>query len=158
QWLWRAMAIALILILALDTGLAGRSCRAELIYSRRGGDVQLPATVEGNRVILAMPDGTTVALSREDIRSLVPGFWPGTEWEARRRQARAGGFAARYAAAWWAIENGLTTEVAAELRQLHALDPKHGPTARMVAVLDRLDRPCSDPDLASFSKVLGIAT
>src|SRR5205814_2518556 len=63
-----------------------------------------------------------------------------------------------YAAVWWAIENGLTTEVAAELRALHVLDPKHGPTARMVAVLDRLQRPCPDPDLDGFRRALGVAT
>ena len=56
----------------------------------------------------------------------------------RRREALAGGFEARFAAAWWAIENGLTTEAAAEVRELHRLDPKHAPTARMAAVLDRL--------------------
>src|SRR4051812_25359045 len=130
----RALAIALILILTRDAGLVERASRAELIYFRKGGDAQLPATVEGDRVTLSLPDGT-VELLRADIRKLVPGFWPGAEWEARRRQARAGGFAARYAVAWWAIENGLTAEAAAELRALHALDPKHEPTARMVAVL-----------------------
>ena len=80
----------------------------------------------------------------------VPGFWPADEWEARRREAQGAGFAARYAAAWWAIENGLTAEAADELRALHAIDPKHGPTARMAAVLDGLDRPCPDPDFARF--------
>ena len=91
-----------------------------------------------------------------NIRKIVPGFWPATEWETRRRQALAGDFEARFAAAWWAIENGLTTEAAAELRELHALDPKHRPSARMAAVLDRLDEPCIDPDFARFQKALGI--
>ena len=67
-------------------------------------------------------------------------------------------FEARFAAAWWAIENGLTTEVAAELRELHALDPKHQPAARMAAVLTRLDEPCIDPDFDRFQNALGIAT
>ena len=69
-----------------------------------------------------------------------------------RREAQGRGFPARYAAVWWAIENGLTAEVPAELRELHAIDPKHGPTARMAAVLDRLDRPCPDPDLTAFRR------
>src|SRR5262249_38573800 len=136
---------------------AARPSWAELIYFRKGGEVQLPATVTGNRVTLGLPDGT-IELHPEDIRKRVPGFWPGAEWEARRRQARAEGFAARYAAVWWAIENGLTTEVAPELRALHAMNPSHGPTARMVAVLDRLDRPSADPDLDGFRQALGVGT
>ena len=122
---------------------AERASRADLVYFRKGGDAQLPATVAGDRIVLVMPEGGKVELFREDIVKRVPGFWPASEWASRRREARPGGFAARYAAVWWAIENGLTMEVAAELRELHAMDPKHGPTARMVALLDRLDRPCA---------------
>ena len=140
------LAILASLIGIVGLGLAMPPSRAELIYLRKGGELQAPATIVGNRVILALPDGK-VEILRDDLRKLVPGFWPAAEWEARRRQARAGGFDARYTAAWWAIENGLTMEVIAELRELHALDPKHAPTARMVAVLDRLDQACSDPDL-----------
>jgi hypothetical protein len=151
---WCQVLIALAGCLGIV--LVERTSRADLIYFRKGGDAQLPATVEGNRVVLAMPEGN-IELFREDIVKRVPGFWPETEWEARR-EARAGGFAARYAAVWWAIENGLTTEVAAELRALHAMDPKHGPTARMVALLDRLGRPCDDPELAAFRAALGIET
>jgi hypothetical protein len=149
--------VGITLVLILDAALVVRASRAELIYFRKGGEAQLPARVEGDRVVLTTPDGR-VELFREDIRELVLGFWPETEWEARRQQASAGGFGARYAAVWWAIENGLTVEVEAELRALHAMDPKHAPTARMVAVLDRLDRPCPDLDFAQFGKALGIAT
>jgi hypothetical protein len=143
------------LVGALAIVAVGRAARGDLIYFRGGGDAQLPATVEGDRVILSLPDGR-LELLREDIVKRVPGFWPPDEWESRRREARGAGFAARYAAAWWAIENGLTVEVAAEVRELHALDPKHGPTARMAAVLDRLDRPCPDPDVAAFRAALGV--
>jgi hypothetical protein len=134
---------------------AGRAARGDLLYFRGGGDAQLPATLEGNRVILSLPDGK-LELLREDIVKRVPGFWPADEWDSRRREARGAGFAARYAAAWWAIENGLAAEVAAELRELHTVDPKHGPTARMAAVLDRLEQPCPDPDIAAFRAALGI--
>src|SRR4051812_8756244 len=96
--------------LAMGTGFVERSSRADLIYFSKGGETQLPTTIEGNRVILAMPSGKVEVL-REDLAKLVPGFWPESDWESRRRQARAGGFAARYAAVWWAIENGLTEEV-----------------------------------------------
>ncbi len=145
------------LVGCLGIVVTDRASRADLIYFRKGGEAQLPVKVERDRVVLAMPDGK-VALLREDIVKLVPGFWPATEWESRRREASTGGFASRYAAVWWAIENGLTMEVAAELRALHAMDPKHGPTARMVALMDRLDLPCEDPELAAFRGALGIET
>ncbi len=143
--------------LGIGIGIVERSSRADLIYFYKGGEVQLPTTIQGNRVILAMPGGK-VELLREDLAKLVPGFWPESDWESRRSEAHAGGFGSRYAAVWWAIENGLTEEVVAELRELHAIDPKHGPTARMVAVLDRLDRPCVDPDLTAFRAALGVET
>jgi hypothetical protein len=147
---WLAALVGAFAIVA-----AGRAALGDLLYFRGGGDAQLPATTEGNRIVLSLPDGK-LELLREDIVKRVPGFWPPDEWESRRREARGAGFAARYAAAWWAIENGLTAEVAAEVRELYALDPKHGPTARMAAVLDRLDRPCPDPDIAAFRTALGI--
>ncbi len=125
--------------------------RADLVYFRQGGEAQLPVTIEGDRVTLIMPDGP-VELRRDDFRAIVPGFWPEAEWETRRRKAQNMGFAARYAAAWWAIENGLTTEVIPEIRALHLVDSKHASTARMAAVLDRLDRPCADPDFAAFQR------
>ena len=56
------------------------------------------------------------------------------------------GSEARFAAAWW-VENGLTPHAVAMLRAIHADDPKHEPTARMIAALDRLARPIADPDL-----------
>ena len=150
-------ALLLAWLAFVDTGFAVRTCRSELIYFHKGGEAQLPATIEGTRIILALPDGK-VELTRDDIRKIVPGFWPAAEWEPRRRQVRASSAEARFAAAWWAIENGLTTEVVAELREIHALDPKHLPTARMTAVLDRLDEPCIDPDFDRFQKALGIET
>ena len=134
---------------------AGRAADADLIYFRGGGEAQLPTTVDGNRIVLLLPD-EKLELRREDIVKRVPGFWPADEWDARRREAQAAGFASRYATAWWAIENGLTIEAVPEVRALHALDPEHGPSSRMAAVLDRLDRPCPDPDIAAFRAALGI--
>jgi hypothetical protein len=146
-----------ILILMLGLGLIARPVCADLIYFRAGGSAQIPATTEGNRIILAMPDGN-VSLPSELISKRLPGFWPEAEWHARHKNALAEGFAARYAAVWWALENGLTKEVTDELRKLHALDPAHVPTARMAATLDRLDQPLSDPDSAGFRKALAIGT
>ncbi len=129
-------------------------CRADLAYFRKGGEAQLPVKIEGDRVTLIMPDGP-IELRHDDFRAIVPAFWPEAEWEARRRKAQNMGFAARYAAAWWAIENGLTKEVIPEIRALQQVDTKHASTARMAAVLDRLDRPCADPNFAAFHHALG---
>jgi hypothetical protein len=134
--------------------IAGPAARGDLFYFRGGGEAQLPANVDGNRIVLLLPD-TKLELLREDVVKRVPGFWPPDEWDARRREAQGSGFASRYAAAWWAIENGLTIEAVSEVRALHALDPGHGPSARMAAVLDRLEGPCPDPDIAAFRAALG---
>jgi hypothetical protein len=128
--------------------------RADLVYFRKGGEAQLPVRIDGNRVSLILPDGP-IELLRDDFREIIPGFWPEAEWETRRQKAQKMGFAARYAAVWWGIENGLTREVISELRALHQVDPMHAPTARMAAVLDRLDRSCVDPEYAPFLRALG---
>jgi hypothetical protein len=155
----RASAFPLLLIClsGLGEGLAVATCHAELIYFRKGGEVQLPAAIEAKRVILSMPDGR-VEFAREDVLTVVPGFWPPREWDARRQKARARGFEERLASTWWAIENGLTVEAAEELKELHAVDPKHLAVARMAAVLDRLEKPADDPDYARFQKALGVET
>ncbi len=128
--------------------------RAELVYFSQGGQVQLPATIEGAVVRLETPDGPRV-FDQSDFRKIVPGYWPEKEWEARRRAALAGDAGARFAAAWWALENGLTPQAEALLREAHAADPKHQPTARLVAMLDRLNQPCTDPDLEPLRSALG---
>ncbi len=131
--------------------------RADLIYFAKGGEAQLPVTARDNRVLVSMPDGQ-IELSRENVRKIIPGFWPEAEWPARRGAAAAGGFEARFAAAWWALENGLIKEASEEVRALHRLDPKHLPSARMASVLDRLAEPCPDSEFAAFQKALGIET
>jgi Protein of unknown function (DUF1570) len=146
----RAAAVSIVGFLTV-----GSIVRADLIYFTKGGESQLPATVLGNRVLVSMPDGQ-VELSRDNVRKIVPGFWPESEWSARRSDAVAGGFEARFAAAWWALENGLIKEAAEEVRSLHRLDPKHAPIARMASVLDRLAQPCPDSDFSAFQNALGI--
>ena len=78
----------ILLAATLSVVVAGWAARADLIYFRGGGDAQLPATVEGNRVVLGLPDGTLELRLREDIIKRVPGFWPAEEWDSRRREAR----------------------------------------------------------------------
>jgi hypothetical protein len=128
--------------------------RAELLYFAAGGRAQAPAEIRGEVVRVESPDGT-IEFHRSDFRKVVPGHWPAREWADRRKAAVAGGVAARYAAAWWALENGLTPEAEAVLRAIHEEDAGHQPTARMVAVLDRLDRPCADPGYGRFRDALG---
>jgi Protein of unknown function (DUF1570) len=154
-WLRGRRANVGLLIAIIGVGLVPRTCRSELIYFRKGGEAQLPVRLEGDRVIVAMPDGD-ITLARDEIRKIVPGFWPRTEWDTRCQTQKPASFEARLATVRWAIEHGLTTEVAAELRELHGLDPKHEPTARMAVILDRLDQPCTDPDFARFRNALGI--
>jgi hypothetical protein len=145
---------ALLLVIA-SRALAGGGARGELIYFRKGGEAQIPAAIEAKRAVVAMPTGN-LELAREDIAKFVPGFWPATEWDQRRGKARTLGAEARFAAVWWALENGLTAEVGAEIRELHRLEPKHSPAARMAAILDGLEQPSSDPDFAGFQKALGV--
>jgi hypothetical protein len=85
-----------ILIAIIGVGLGPRTGRADLIYLRKGGEAQLPARIEGNQVILAMPDGE-ITLARDGIRKIVPGFWPRTEWDSRRQTAGPASFEARLA-------------------------------------------------------------
>ena len=56
-----------------DTEFATRTCRSELIYFRKGGEAQLPARIDGTRIILSLPDGEFV-LNREDVPSSCPDF------------------------------------------------------------------------------------
>jgi hypothetical protein len=131
--------------------------RADLIYFRGGGGAQVPAATDGERIILKLPDGDA-AFNRDDFRAIVPGLDPAVEWPRRREAARGGGTTARYAAAWWALENGLIDEAAAEFRALNRDDPRHAPTSRIVAALDRLKPAARDPeDLGEFERALGVA-
>ncbi len=134
-------------------GSAGSS-RGDLVYFRGGFQIQAPAKISGDRVILSLPSGQA-EFPRSFVVEIVPGFWPETEWPERLRQA-GNDFKPRFDAVWWAIENGLSLEVEPELRKLHALDPAHPATARMVKVFDRLRRPTTDPEFERFLRSLGV--
>ncbi len=148
---------ALVATAVLLPGWISAAARAELLYFQKGGEVQAPAAIDGNRIVIELGDRNYEFL-REDFRTIVPGFTPRREWDARRQEAQAAGFTARYELVWWAITNGLGSEAAGELRALHGIDPKHAPTARMVATLDKLERPGTEPELLEFRKALGIST
>jgi len=141
--------VGLILVALLPSTI-----RAELLYFVKGGRVQAAAETRGETVRLETPDGP-IEFHQSDFRKIVPGHWPERDWPARRAKALEGDAAARYAAAWWALENGLTPQAEFMLRAAHEADSGHQPTARMVELLNRLDRPCDDPDLDRFRAALG---
>jgi len=130
------------------------TARGEVLHFQGGGRVQLRAEVEGSSVRVFAPDGVHV-FDRDDFARIVPGHSPEADWQARRKAESAEGDSrSRFAAAWWALEHGLTAEAVAALRRLHDSDPDHQPTARLVARLDRLARPLPDPDLVGLRKIL----
>ena len=116
---------------------AGRSV-AELVTFARGGRAWLDATVDGDRVRLETPDGPNW-FPREAFATIIPGHRPLDDWANRRDEAvRDGGVEARFAAARWALENGLTDESVAMLDGLRSAAPARGPIARSIAAVDRL--------------------
>ncbi len=145
----RALTAGCALVAALAAGLA----RADLVYFAGGGQAQLPATIEGNRVRLETPDGPR-RFDRRDFLAVEPGDDPARDWPARRDSAtRDGRIEALFAASWWAMENGLTDEAVALLRSSRPLAASsgHAPSLRALAMLDELEAPCPDrPDLASI--------
>lgn len=126
---------------------------ADLVYFARGGEAQVPVQRDGATFKVMIP-GRSYTFTKADLRKVVPGFWPEHEWEARKARALAGGADDRFAAAWWALENGLTPQAESMLREAHRTDPGHPPTARMVRMLDRLDRQAIDPDLTGLEHAL----
>lgn len=146
----RSLAAIAALILACPI----TASRAELVYFAKGGQAQVAATVEGERVIVNTPAGEFEFL-KSDFKSIVPGNWPAREWESRKAAALAGNAQARFEAAWWALENGLTPEAEVTLRAAGAADPKDAIVSRMLATLDALSRPCADSDVARLQHALG---
>jgi hypothetical protein len=120
---------------------------ADLIYFSQGGQAQLPAKVEGDVVTIETFEGPK-SFPRGDFLAIVPEPAPEVEWSARKAEALKIGTAdARFAAAWWALENGLTTEAIAALEELKPFAGNHPPTQRAIAAIEALGLPCSDPEL-----------
>jgi Protein of unknown function (DUF1570) len=130
--------------------VGGGSALAELVYFARGGQAQLNATVEGDQVRLESPSGPKV-FPGTDFLAIVPGYRIEQEWTTRRDAAhKAGTVEAKFAAAWWALENGLTAEAIAALSELKPLASTHEPTSRATRALEALALPCPDSDLKSL--------
>ena len=120
--------------------------RAELVYFARGGQAQLVATTDGDQVRLDTPDGPKV-FPRADFLAIVPGHRAAEEWAGRRDASMSNrSVDARFAAAWWALENGLTDEAIDALRGLRPIAPAGSPARRALAAIDRLALPCPDVD------------
>lgn len=120
----------------------------ELVYFARGGQAQLPATIQGTTIRLDAPGGPK-SFPLDAFRTIVPGHRPEAEAAGRRAEAiRDGGDDRRFAAAWWALENGQTPEAIAMLRESEATT--YPPTRLALAALGVLSAPCPDPDLESF--------
>jgi hypothetical protein len=124
--------------------------RGELVYFVRGGQAQLPATIQGKTVRLDTTDGPR-SFPIEDFLAIIPGHDPEAGWpEQREAASKAGTVEARFAASWWALENGLTHQAIAMLKESRPTAPGHGPTLRCLASLEALSPPCPDPDLESL--------
>ena len=145
----------IVVIASLLVGFLGVGARAELVYFAKGGSAQLPLTVDGDMVRLITPDGVR-DFARSDFAAILPDADLRREWDARRRAAEvAGGVEARFASAWWALENGLTEEAMAAMSSLRDLASPGSPAARAVAAIDRLSAPCPDGDLRPVLDRLG---
>jgi hypothetical protein len=122
--------------------------RAELVYFERGGQAQLPAIVKGDAVTLSTPSGP-MEFRRADFRKIVTGYDPDAEWVQRQADALRGAVRERYAAAWWALENGLTPQAEQMLRSAASADPTFEPVKRLVPLLDRFNQPLAEPDISA---------
>lgn len=132
-----------------------RLCSGELLYFNGGGRAQVRARVSDGFLRLELPSGPA-AFPTGDFLKIVPGGCPEGEWPDRRTAALRGDGDARFAAAWWALENGLVDESVTLLRESHSVFPEHRLTARLVSILDRLDRPRIDPETRSLREALGV--
>ncbi len=127
--------------------------RADLVYFLRGGKVQLPVTREGKRVFLEAPDGR-VEFRDTDFAKIVSEDDPAIEWLRRDSDTQKAGPNERFAAAWWALENGLTDQAVRALREVYAAAPQHEPTASLIRTLDRVTPALADPDSRDVGSAL----
>jgi hypothetical protein len=147
--------IRIVVITSLLVGFLGVVARADLVYFAKGGSAQLPATIDGDVVRLLTPEGPR-SFARSDFAAILPEIDLQREWTTRRQAAKADArVEARFAAAWWALENGLTEEALAAMTALRDLTSPGTPAARAVAAIDRLKAPCPDGDFRPVLDRLG---
>jgi Protein of unknown function (DUF1570) len=145
---WRSFLVCCGMVLSL-----AEAARADLLYFQKGGMAQLPCKREGKTVDVDAPGGRLQFLAT-DFRAIVPEAEPASEWPTRLSSARKGDATERLAAAWWALENGLTAEAVAALRDAHSADPNHEPTASLAKTLDAVSPPLEDPETHDLNDAL----
>jgi hypothetical protein len=137
---WRSFLASCGIVVAL-----AQATRGDLLYFQKGGQAQLPCKRDGKTVEVETPGGR-LQFQATDFRAIVPEDEPLSEWAVRLAKARQQGASEQLAVAWWALENGLTDEAVATLREAHAADPKHEPTATLVRALDAISPPLEDSE------------
>lgn len=135
---------ALCLIAALCVG-AQTSTRADDIELTSGLKLPLESVVDGDSIKIEGPSGTLVLPTRL-IRERTAHARPERDWPSRLDAAKRQGANEQLQAAIWAIDHALIREGVAALRAIHAAEPQHQPTARMVAALEKLAAPCPAAD------------
>ena len=146
------------LALAAIVGPVPSPVRADWLYFARGGAAELLSSTRGDCVEVAAPGGIK-SFPKTVFRAIVPSASPVEEWQIRRLEAEhAGSPQAWLAAAWWALERGLTTEAISTLRraiQTPGAD-EISPLTRAGRMLARLDeQPVGEPDLGRIRAELG---
>jgi len=135
----------------------GSITQADWLYFSKGGQAELPASVQASTVEVTTPDGRK-SFPLESFRAIVPEVRLDDEWRDRRTIAKTEGSASsQFQAAWWALERGLTSEAVSLLR-LASTSPgaaDHAPLIRANRMLDRLELPAADPDLQPIQRELG---
>jgi hypothetical protein len=118
---------------------------AEEIELRSGARFQVPVEADGSTVSIRV--GREVfRLPSSDVRIIGRGGLPEDQWPVRREKALRGTSRDRFAAAWWAMEHGLTSESESMLRRTHADDPSLEIASRLVRVSDRLSATSRPPE------------
>ena len=143
---WTAVVGMVVLV-------AATAARGDWLVFRAGGQAQLPATVRGDVVEVKTPDGPK-SFARSDFAKIVPGQDPEAEWPALRDRALGEDAEAKFRAAWWALEHGLTPEAVAWLDASRTSLAGLPTGRRMLAMLDALRLPCPDTNLEPVLRAL----
>jgi hypothetical protein len=143
------LAVVLVLILASS----GR-CRAELLYFKAGGCLDVPASVREGLVRIETASGPVMFRASDFVR-IVPAADPEAAWPARREAAMKGDVQARLAAAWWALENGLVEPCETMIEAASACAPDDRRAARLATLVRQLRHTPRSPDTSAIRAALG---
>ncbi len=155
RWPGRSRGRVGLLVLAiLLGGLVVETTRGDVIRFAGGGEVEVLAEQVGGRWLLSTP-GRTWEFSTEQVQERIRLPSPEEEWPERATRARRGTAGEQFAAGWWALERGLTTEAVAMFRASRQADPAQEPSGRVLALCDRLEVDRPDPDLGPLNRALG---